>query len=77
MARSSFFNQQGQASPNRANGAISLRLFDELAADPLLLRTWRGGVAATLRAHPRRWDDPNLAPGYSVARCTEAMASDK
>ncbi|WP_246251722.1 hypothetical protein [Ancylobacter pratisalsi] len=59
-------------SPVRIN---SLRQFDELAGDVPSLCTRRAEVAAVLRAHQQRWDDADLAIGYSVTRQEEAAAS--
>ncbi|GLK82916.1 hypothetical protein GCM10017653_09850 [Ancylobacter defluvii] len=54
----------------------SMMQFDELAADLPSLRTRRAEVAATLRAHQRRWDNADSTTGYSATRQEEAAASD-
>ena len=53
----------------------SLQQFDKLATDLPSLCTRRDEVDAVLRAHHRRWDDADVAIGYSVTLQEEADAS--
>jgi hypothetical protein len=53
----------------------SLRQFDEFAVDLPFLHSQREEIAAALRTHQRRWDNADLAIGYTATRQEEAAAS--